>query len=57
MAETNRADCYREIADQLWGFSLDQREYLSFEARRRLAIMAEEFTALARRSDRKIAAD
>jgi hypothetical protein len=52
-----RADWYREIADKLWDFSLDQRRNISFEVRTRLAAIGEEFTIQAAKLERKIAAD
>ena len=47
-AET-RAARYREIAYELWRLALDQRRDVSFETRRELATIAEDFEQLAAR--------
>ena len=57
LAAEIRANRYREVADKLWRFSLDQRLNISFESRPRLAAMAEEFETRALQLGRKIAAD
>ena len=44
----SRAAHYREIADSLWRMSLDQTKDISFEARRRIAAVADELEDLAK---------
>ena len=48
---------YRDLACELWRISLDQRQKMSFEARSRLATIAEEFEAMAQSIERKMEAD
>ena len=45
----DRAARYREIAYELWRLALDQRREVSFETRRELATIAEDFEQLAAR--------
>ena len=46
-ADRVRAARYREISYELWRLAIDQSRYMSFEARRELAKIAEDLEQLA----------
>lgn len=55
--QTSRAARYREYGYTLWRLSTDQSKDISFEARRKLAHLADQLEDLAERLQNESAAD